>query len=73
MKTCRGQTALEKKVASGPLQTGQAGEYSVFARTIDEQIKTGFVSYLMQSLPNMKYCEWRFTIDGKKFPAPAFG
>jgi len=67
MNECRVQSARKRKgLDDYPCKSGGMVEYSYFARTIDERIRTECVGCPPDEHPDAWYCCWRFTIDKEK-------
>jgi hypothetical protein len=64
MNACRVQTARTRKnLPDFPCKQVGVVEYSVFARTIDNRIKTECIVCPPENHPKEYYCAWKFTVD----------
>jgi hypothetical protein len=66
MMTCRVQAARERRnMPAFPCKSVGLVEYAVFARTIDPRIVTRCISCPPETLPDIRYCSWEFTLPGQ--------
>jgi hypothetical protein len=65
MVECRvQQTRMEKELPSFPCESVGMVEFSQFARTVDDRIKTVCMSCPPDPVHG-SFCQWRFSIDGE--------
>jgi len=63
MRTCRVQVARERRqMPLFPCKSVGLTEYTVFARTIDDRIKTTCRSCPPETRPGIPYCSWEFSL-----------
>ncbi|HMA84637.1 MAG TPA: DUF6125 family protein, partial [Desulfosalsimonadaceae bacterium] len=64
MNDCRVQAARKRKgLEDYPCKTAGLVEYTYFARSIDDRIKTECIGCPPDPHPEEWYCAWRFYID----------
>jgi hypothetical protein len=69
MNDCRVQSARKRKgLDDFPCKSVGIAEYSYFAHTIDDRIRTTVICCPPDTHPEEYYCAWQFTLEEKPIP-----